>query len=230
MSLAGEHKRWFINRGILLPLRNRGEVLVWRSLARKTFVLNGVAGGESRKAPTFSLHDVLQLVQFLERRRLHGDGKPSNPVLNGQAQASSIFAFGNNANNSSASSAPQSEDYVDADFEGVERDPHASSLPTMLDVEAMLASLIDQGLLRGFLSHKVLRFAILGSKTKGALNAGFPSPWTILQQRAAQMGQDRVVPGWVQEEGQAPTMAARAFGPGMVVNLSGARPAGSPFG
>ena len=225
-SLEGDHMRWFLNRGILLPLRNRGEVLAWRSLARKTFKLNGQEGGEGRKAPTFSLQDILALARFLEHRRIHG-AVPVNPLPNGQTHPNAMFLF-NKVNPYVDAAELQGDPYVDPDFDEVQPDTLASSLPTMLEVESMMASLVSQGLLHGFIGHNTLRFAILGSKHKGALNAGFPNPWSVLQAKALATGQDRLVPGWVQEDSSM--TAGRAFGPGMVVNLSGARPAGSPFG
>lgn len=61
--------------------------------------------------------------------------------------------------------------------------------------------------------------------------AGFPRVWESVERRA-----DDVVPGWKVEEkrrgvfGGASAGPGTGFGPGMVVNLSGARPAGaSPF-
>ena len=221
-SLNGPQSQWFLFWGILLALRNRCEILVWRSLARKTFLLNGVPGGESRKAPTFSLQDVLHLAQVLEKRFQTGDSQAETSLANGRVHMNSIFM----AKPASTPSAHTPTADADFDDEAV-NESSLNPLPIMLEIEAVLASLIDQGLLHGFLSHKVLRFAILGSKTKGALNAGFPSPSTVMRAKAAAGGEEAFVPGWVREESRAPMIAGRAFGPGMVVNLSGARPAGS---
>jgi hypothetical protein len=80
--------------------------------------------------------------------------------------------------------------------------------------------LVQQGLLHGFISHNLSRFAILGAKQRGgALSAGFPPPWKVIRDRAEGEGKGDV-PGWVKEERKAAT--------GGVVNLSGiARPVGS---
>ncbi|KAI9815204.1 MAG: hypothetical protein M1832_005539 [Thelocarpon impressellum] len=219
-SLDGDNSKWFLHKGVLLPLRNRCEVLVWRSLARKTFLLNGVPGGESRRAPTFSLDDLLHLAQMLERRNRNIPGEPGSALTNGRVHTNSIFM----AKPDPFPTVVPEDTYVDPDLEGAD-ETAVSVLSTMLDVEAVLASLVDQGLLHGFISHKLLRFAILGSKSKGALNAGFPAPWSVLKP-----SDDQTVPGWVKEEARGPMMAGRAFGPGMVVNLSGARPAGASVG
>jgi hypothetical protein len=80
--------------------------------------------------------------------------------------------------------------------------------------------LVQQGLLHGFVSHKLSLFAILGAKQRGgALRAGFPPPWEVIRTRAESSGSTEV-PGWVREERKGPV--------GGVFNLSGiARPVGS---
>jgi hypothetical protein len=42
-SLSSPHAPWFLHHRILLQIKNRCEVLAWRSLVRKTFLLQGVA-------------------------------------------------------------------------------------------------------------------------------------------------------------------------------------------
>lgn len=73
---------------------------------------------------------------------------------------------------------------------------NSSLTPGMADVEAVVASLVAQDLLHGFVSNNLKRFAILGAKQKGgALAAGFPPLWTVIKERAGQGTAD--VPGWV---------------------------------
>jgi hypothetical protein len=184
------HHTWFLRRGILLPLLYRGEVLVWRSLARRAFLLTYQfpADPNSRRAPTLDLHDLLAAAQFCQRL-LETDAatgqrkklKPSMGVI------------------------------------------HGNIAPSMQEIEAIVASLVAQDLLHGFVSHSLKRFAILGSKQKGGpLNAGFPAPWSVVRERAEEgAGPHGVeVPGWVSGERRARV--------GGVVNLSGiARPVGS---
>jgi len=91
--------------------------------------------------------------------------------------------------------------------------------PDLLEVEAVVASLVQQGFLHGFVSHSLSRFAILGAKQRGgALLAGFPAPFEVMHARA---DNGRIeVPGWVREE--------RKETGGGVINLTGiARPVGS---
>lgn len=94
-------------------------------------------------------------------------------------------------------------------------------MPQYEHIEALLAGLVQQGLLHGYLSTGQGKFAIMGSKQRGGpLNAGFPSVWEVLRSRAESEGRESEVPGWVRVE--------RKGGMGGVVNLSGiARPVGS---
>jgi hypothetical protein len=94
-------------------------------------------------------------------------------------------------------------------------------IPNLLEIEGIVASLVQQGLLHGFISHNQGKFAILGAKQRGGpLKAGFPDVFEVMRVRAEREGRDTDVPGWVQHE--------RKGGMGGVVNLSGiARPVGS---
>jgi hypothetical protein len=47
-ALEGKYKDWFLAKGLFLTLKNRCEVLVWRGLARRTFLLSGSAGEAKR--------------------------------------------------------------------------------------------------------------------------------------------------------------------------------------
>jgi tetratricopeptide (TPR) repeat protein len=186
LDYSSPHADFFLHFRILLQLRNRCEVLVWRSLIRKTWILNGTRydrSGNSKAAPHVSIDDLLAVFYALEKRA-------QNP-----AEAS----------------------WVDPDFEGAagyEPDPEAL-LPNATSIESILSSLIEQGFLRGFLAHRAGKFVIMGAKQKGGdeLAAGFPTPWEVVKQKA-----DEEVPGWRKK----PQTGAG----GMVINLSGARPAG----
>jgi hypothetical protein len=188
-SLNGVHRPWFLKKGILLPLRNRCEIMVWRSLARKTFVLNGFQG-DAKRAPTLNLHDVVHLAQFLDERN------PSKPVP-----------------------------YIDEDLEGGEDEIPTVLSSTMVDVEAAICSLIEQGLMHGYISHKQKKFAIQRGKDRGsgtAVRIGFPSLYSVITARAKLKGEEGYVPAWVRD-----LPKGGIFGAGTVVNLSGARPVGS---
>ena len=87
---------------------------------------------------------------------------------------------------------PGQEAYVDPDFKGLvdpkDREPQ---LPEMLEIESIMSSLIVQGFLGGFISHKHQKFAIQGAKRKGPLVAGFPNVWEAIKAKY-----DGEVPGW----------------------------------
>ncbi|KAK8080479.1 PCI domain-containing protein [Apiospora hydei] len=61
-------------------------------------------------------------------------------------------------------------------------------------IENIVASLVAQGLLHGFIAHSQGRFAIIGAKQKGAVAAGWPPPAEIL---ATGLKEGEDVPGWV---------------------------------
>jgi hypothetical protein len=118
----------------------------------------------------------------------------------------------------------------DTDYSQYELNPYAEDpedaidepSPLMREIESILASLLTQGLMRGYLTHRNPRFAIPGARLRGALPTGFPNVWQTIYARESE---DMGVPGWVKPP---PTMAAPVAlgGGGRVVNLSGARPVG----
>lgn len=181
----GGSERWFFERGILLPLLYRAEVLVWRSLARRVFLLTYVIPTDpsSRKAPTLDLNHLVMAARMCARK-----------LDVAVAASSDVSGWGD------------------------------ASLP---EIEAIAAALVQQGLLHGFVSHGLGRFAILGAKQKGsAIRAGFPGVWEVVRSRAAAEGEGKEadVPGWKTAE----VGGGAGGGFGGVVNLSGiARPVGS---
>lgn len=135
---------------------------------------------------------------------------------NGKNHTNSIFIFPPTP----ADTPPAKEDgeqlpdgYVDPDLLDCV-DPPGPDLPTMEAVESMIASLVDQDLLHGFVSHGQKRFAITGAKNASPLQVGFPNVWKTI---SAKM--DEEVPGWVKE--------GQKKGGGVVMHLSGARPVGA---
>jgi hypothetical protein len=195
LDINSPSSTWFLHYRILFQLKDRCEVLLWRSLARKTFLLSGFKGNDgTKRAPSFDLTDVLTLVRLFERRI--------------RATQSNGFRL------IDAPSLAMGE--IDPDLEGeVQPEDDLSSMET---IEAGVASLTNQGLLHGYISHKYERFVITGAKTKGPLEVGFPKPWSVIQSKA-----DEEVPGWVKDQ----AAVQRAATGGMVVNLSGARPVGA---
>ena len=229
LDINSDHAEWFLRKRILLQLANRGEILVWRSLARRTFMLSGSIGDAANKrAPTMALQDMLILAIYLEKKALSSQTHvtQSTSIVNGQSKhTNSIFLLPNTSSpNGAAQGAPLPNGYIDPDLEDLV-DPAPPLLPTMETVESIVASLVDQDLLHGFISHSSHRFAITGAKNAPPLQVGFPKVWDVIKAKA-----NAEVPGWVKEEKQGPGALGGKFGPGMVVNLSGAKPVGAASG
>ena len=169
---------------------------------------------------------MLTLATLLEKRVLGIAEETSKPngLTNGHSNAqrthtNAIFVFPKvEAPPAGEADAEVSDGYVDPDLADVV-EPEPPLLPNMEVIESIIASLIEQGLLHGFISHAQRRFAITGVKDARPVQVGFPRVWDVISARA-----NNEVPGWVKER------KAPAFGPGMVVNLSGARPVGAASG
>ncbi|KAG9239001.1 COP9 signalosome-like protein complex subunit 12 [Amylocarpus encephaloides] len=210
-----ENQQWFFHKGVYLPLLCRCEVLVWRSLARRVFLLTYQfpTDPNSRKAATLDILDMVTAAQFCQKI-LEGWGKPVDPLAvmqPGRTHMNTIFM--------------KVPDLVPPaggrkKLRAQQGVIFGNKMPDILEVEAIIASLVQQGLLHGFISHNQGKFAILGAKQRGGpLNAGFPDVWEVIRDRAKREGRDSEVPGWVQHEKR---------GGGGVVNLTGiARPVGS---
>ena len=212
---SGEEK-WFFQKGILLTLLHRCEVLVWRSLARRVFLLTYQFPSDpnSKKAPTLDLMDLVAAAQYCQKV-LEGWERPLNPISvmqGGRTHTNTMFMKPQDLAPSGVTTRSLNAS------QGI---LFGARMPDLLEIEAIVASLVQQGLLRGFIGHNQMKFAILGAKLRGgALKAGFPDVFEVIRARVELEGRHTEVPGWVQDE--------RKGGMGGVVNLSGiARPAGS---
>ncbi|KAL4880621.1 hypothetical protein BJY04DRAFT_228266 [Aspergillus karnatakaensis] len=276
---------WFARKGILLPLRNRCEILVWRSLTRKVFIHGGFQGepqGQAQRGPPpfLYLSKLETAVRWLKTQHQQPSTtpfaiNPSTPAtdshygsqivsvspdpdftsLSGPTKNTNLdldpsllqkyadylcpqsffTATGQLQQNpqSALIDGPPDSNYTDYelnpyadDHDPSTNDPSIPS-PLMREIESILASLLTQGLMRGYLTHKNPRFAIPGARLRGALPTGFPNVWQTIHNREAE---DSGVPGWVKPP---PAMAfgggggaAALGGGGRVVNLSGAKPVG----
>lgn len=203
------NEQWFFRKGVLLALLYRCEILVWRSLARRVFLLTYQfpADPNSRKAATLDLQDLVGAAQYCQKV-LEGWHKPPN-ITN--AHINSLFM---KAPDLLPPATPRKLSASQGTVFG-------SRMPDLIEIEAIVASLVQQGFLHGFVSHGQGKFAILGAKQRGGpLNAGFPAIWEVVKTKAEREGRDTDVPGWVTQERKAHL--------GGVVNLSGiARPVGS---
>lgn len=274
LAVDSPHADWFAQKGILLQLRNRCEILVWRSLARKVFILSGFHGDQTLQAqrgppPFLYLYKLEAAVQWMESQGLHQESAPA-PKSN--KQRSLLYSFPSDRDLSRderdnlRGSEAEYEDFLNpegyfdisgqwVDVTGPDKLPNdkttdnddidpfvyldtiktydegAGDTPFMEEVESVLASLLTQDLMRGYLTHRNPRFAIPNARQKGALPTGFPNVWQTIYARESE---DNHVPGWVKpsQKSLGDETPARTPGPlaaamgGRVVNLSGARPVG----
>lgn len=177
---------FFLKHRIFLQLRNRCEVLVWRSLVRRVWILTGTRydAAAGSNPPLIDGQNLLHAFYILEKR----------------------------------SQDPAEAAYVSSDFAGadIEEDPEAL-LPTATSVRSILGSLIEQGLIRGFIHTKSGKLVIMGVKQHGGneLAAGFPAVWKVIEGKA-----DKNVPGWNKN-------GSSGHGGGKVIQLTSVRGIGS---
>lgn len=274
LSLGSSNAQWFSRKGILLALRNRCEILVWRSFCRRVFIEGGFHGdtqanGQRGPPPYLYLQKLAVATRWL--RSKHGQlpiNGNSNPIMAQDYGSQTIseptdpdYADLEDPNRATAPDADQSilekyGDYIapesffdegghlqenvpghlvdgdpDADFEELELDPYAdiddpeADQPSLLmrEIESILSSLLTQGLMRGYLTHRNPRFAIPGARLRGALPTGFPNVWQTISAREKE---DSSVPGWVRPPPRATLSGPAMAGGGRVVNLARARPVG----
>ncbi|GAO16008.1 hypothetical protein UVI_02055870 [Ustilaginoidea virens] len=198
------HEAWLFERGLLLALAYRLRPLLWRSLARKTFLLTYVppADATSRKAATLDIAHLHSVAVYLQRR-LEGwlpahpphaarGARPSsqaNPLLR-KAVANSV----QEPPGTTLAPPPGGPKKLRPN-EGL---VWGNAEITLEDVEMVVATLVQQGLMHGFVAHGQARFAIIGAKAKGPVVAGWPVVWQAIQERRYEEEFDMDhVPGWV---------------------------------
>ncbi|KAL2408596.1 hypothetical protein ABEF93_005356 [Exophiala dermatitidis] len=208
--------KWFLKRSVLLQLQDRCEIIVWRSLIRRTFLLSGFMG-EEKKVPFLRLLYVRHAASWALKRLKSGNGGGVSAVSIEEDYVDPEFADIDAAINETGFE-PETGQYLDEYIgQHVPAVGEHEDLPTMAEVESVVLSLIQQGLLRGFTLHTNPRFAIPGSqKAGGPMRAGFPPVWSVIMSKAT----EQVVPGLV-EEGNLSSEGGR------VVRIFGARPAGA---
>lgn len=201
-ALGPEHgnEQWFFEKGLLLALRSRCVVLVWRSLVRRVFLLAynfpwDPVNGE--KFPSMDLNHVVAAAQYCQKI-LEGWERPApNPLF-----------------------------LTDSDLVPPPEGPKElrpqrglifkNVMPDLKEVAAIVASLRQQRLISGWIDIGRETFSIQGSKRAGGpLKAGFPPVWEAIKKR---VGEDNEIPGWVQTQKQRG---------GNVITLTSARPVGT---
>lgn len=205
-SHLASQETWLFEKGLLLPLTHRLRPLLWRALSRKVFVLTFVppTDASSRKAATLDLTDLHAAAVYVQRR-LEG-WLPSGPGAHrasSQANALLMKAIANSSGPGSAEttlSPPPGGPHKLRPNEGM---IWGNAEVTFDDVEVMVATLVQQGLMHGFIAHGQGRFAIIGAKAKGSpVLAGWPNAWQAIRDRK----HDEVfdlddVPGWFKVKG-----------------------------
>lgn len=263
--------QWFLQKGLLYQMRNRCEVLAWRSLIRKVFILGGFHGDPSAARgppPILHLSKVETAVRLLQNR--HGVSSDQNfPATKSSGNTITIHLPNDSDYDGIAglvlnTSDPEVDDYLfsqgyyDENGELIEN-PSGQLVPgpeyeqytgplddlypemhgrysetettskLLQEIESVVASLIKQNLLGGYLTHNPARFVIPGAKHVGAMAKGFPNIWQTISSQQHNYGED--VPAWIIATQPLPTQAAfpaiGAPGGGRVINLKGAKAVGS---
>lgn len=194
------HESWLFEKGLYLPLAYRLRPLLWRSLARKTFLLTYVppTDAASRRAATLDLADLAVVATYIQRR-LEG-WLPSSHVVRGRpSQVNPLFIQAVTSN----VHIPAETTLVPPPGGPKRLRPNEGLLwgnaeVTFKDIEMTVASLIQQELMHGFVAHAQGRFAIIGAKAKGPVLAGWPPAWQAIRERKYEEVFDPgEVPGWV---------------------------------
>lgn len=195
------NERWLYHKGLLFTLTFRLRPIVWRSFIRRCFLLTYEAPPPtSRSAPTLNLADVYIAASYVQKR-LEGfiPGK-SQQLPKRQSQTNNIFMMAVTNSAADASSVlvrpPGGKSRNLKPGEGLF---WGDLQVTEQEVEGVVATLIAQGLMNGFLAHSSGRFAVMGAKKGGGpLAAGWP---TVVRVVADRMSEDGVnvdeVPAWV---------------------------------
>lgn len=206
LDLSYEHASWFSHYRMFYQLGNYCEIYLWRSIFRKVFLLTGKQGDTEKSAPTLDLSAVLAAFRYFEKRALMTPSMAQADAGPGRRHITFALA---------EFTPPATAGYIDPDFEGLPDVKPYIHMQDILEIEAICGSLITQGFLNGYISHKSKRFAITGArKGGGPLKAGFPNIWETIKKRNGDE-----VHGWKKGMGNE--------GMGTVVRLAGARPAGS---
>jgi nuclear mRNA export protein PCID2/THP1 len=196
------HEPFLFQKGLLITLGYRLRPLLWRSLSRRTFLLTYIpppTTDTSRKAATLDLADLLAAVS-LAQKQLEGY-VPAQPAPRARAPHTNTL-FMKAVRNSvppggdSTLVAPPGGPKKLRPSEGVLWGNLAIDAG---EVEGMVATLVAQGLLHGFVAHSAGKFAVVGAKGKGsAILAGWPPVAEAIRTRLDENDNEgRDVPAWV---------------------------------
>ncbi|KAJ6286992.1 hypothetical protein J3E71DRAFT_388545 [Bipolaris maydis] len=204
LDLSHPSAEFMIKYRIFYPIGNYCEVLVWRSLLRKVFILTGSIGETSKAAALLDLRAAVQIFRFLEAR-----SRIKNAAMAAQDRGPGRRNFGHIFQDHASTT---KSTYIDPDFAGLDNVQPYTHEFDILEMECICGSLITQGFLNAYIAQSKQKVAIQGVKN-GNLNAGFLVPWEVNKEK----NKDDVL-GWKKEAGGDG---------GKVVRLSFAAPAGS---
>lgn len=89
--------QWFAHKGILFTLRNRCEILVWRSFARKVFMYGGSYGGPQAQAhkgppPILNLKKLVVATRWLQAQHAASGNGPANAMASSNFYGSQVVS------------------------------------------------------------------------------------------------------------------------------------------
>ncbi|KAF3005485.1 hypothetical protein E8E14_009204 [Neopestalotiopsis sp. 37M] len=202
-STISANETWLFRKGLLLTLIFRLRPLLWRSLSRRTFLLTYIAtpmdpSAPANKAATLDLSHLLVAATYIQKRLegylpaadAAGGPRQRPPHVNAMFMKAVTNNNSNNAVDVHSSLAPP----PDGPRKLRPNDGliWGNMAPTAEHVEDVVASLVAQGLLHGYVAHSLGRFAIMGAAKKGSpVAAGWPSVAEVIGQT------EEDVPGWV---------------------------------
>ncbi|KAH8197672.1 hypothetical protein TruAng_008176 [Truncatella angustata] len=197
-STIASNEKWLFRKGLLLTLTFRLKPLVWRSLSRRTFLLTYVAtpmdpSKPANKAATLDLAHLLVTSTYIQKR-LEGYLPAEMPS---RARPPHVNAMFMNTVTKKAKSGVENSTLVAPPGGPKKLRPNdglvwGNMAVTAEHVEDVVASLVSQSLLHGYVAHAQGRFAIMGAAKKGSpVAAGWPTVAEVIG-----MG-DGDVPGWV---------------------------------
>ncbi|POS79739.1 hypothetical protein DHEL01_v201870 [Diaporthe helianthi] len=195
------NERWLYHKSLLFTLTFRLRPILWRSFIRRCFLLTYEAPPTtSRSAPTLNLADVYVAASYVQKR-LEGfiPGRNQQPPKR-QSQTNNIFmmAVTNSAADALSVLVPLPAGKA-RNLKPSEGLFWGNLQVTEQEVEGVVATLIAQGLMNGFVAHSSGRFAVMGAKKGGGpLAAGWPAVVRVVADRMAEDGVNvDEVPAWV---------------------------------
>ncbi|KAG6366817.1 hypothetical protein INS49_000998 [Diaporthe citri] len=172
------NERWLYQKGLLFTLTFRLRPIVWRSFIRHVYV---AASYVQKRLEGF----IPARTQQQPKRQSQTNNIFMMAVTNSAADASSVLM-------PPPGGKPRNLKPSEGLFWG-------NLQVTGKEVEGVVATLIAQGLMNGFLAHSSGRFAVMGAKKGGGpLAAGWPAVVRVVADRMAEDGvNSNEVPAWV---------------------------------